>query len=107
MRKFLMMIPLAATLGFAGCTSTGGIDTGQIAAYEQQVQQIAVSICGFLPTAATVLNIFVGNPALGTAEAIAQAICNAVTPSAQLQARKRATMPNVGGVPVHGRFVGR
>jgi len=102
MRKFLMMIPLAATLSFSGCAT---FDPAQVNADIQKVQQIAITVCGFLPTVSTVVNIFAANPLLNTAEMIAQAICSAVTPSAQLQARRRATVPNVGGVPVHGRFV--
>lgn len=85
----------------AGQPTVGGLTQTQIIA---GAQQAAVGICGFLPTAATVVGILTaGNPAVATAEAIASAICAAVVPVKL--ARKGTPLPTVAGVPVHGRFV--
>ena len=98
MRKFLLTGIFAITL--AGC--------GTINPFTNQpntpadVQNATVQACGFLPTASTVLNILaVGNPAAATAEAVAQAICAAVTPAP----KALKGVPTVNGVEIHGRFV--
>lgn len=99
MKRFYLL----ASLMLAGCASTGGAvqTTTTIVA---DVQKIAVAVCSFEPTVNTILSIVsLGNPLVATAEGIANAICAAVTPKAMLS--KRATPPNVYGVPVHGRFV--
>lgn len=84
-----------AALLLAGCDkSTGKLDlTG--------AQNLAVQICGFLPTAQTVANIFAtGSPALDTASEVATAVCQAVnTP------RSAGTKPIVAGVVVEGQRV--
>lgn len=102
MRKFLLGIMLVGGLALGGCSTTGGL-AGLSAA---SVQQLAVSICGYLPTAATVAAILAaGNPAINTIEAAASAICAAVAPVATASGKLRATTPTVAGVVVHGRFV--
>lgn len=106
MRKIL--ISTLAALSVSGCATTGGLSTdptGQVATAIADVQAITTQICGFVPLAVTVADILAaGNPALGTAGSIAQAICNAVTP-AKLGARKGAAIPTVADVQIHGRFV--
>ena len=101
MRKFLIGTSLAAVMSFGGCATTSSTD---IAATIAQVQQIAVQICAFIPTAATVAGILAtGNPAVATASAAAAAICAAVTPAKA--AGKLRGVPTVSGVVIHGRFI--
>lgn len=71
------------------------------------IQSKTTGKCGYIPTPETVTAI-VGTfsptyaaPA-GAADALAQAICNAVTAPA-VRAARRA--PRVRGVVIHGRFV--
>lgn len=54
----------------------------------QQIQQFAVQICGFLPTAVQVANLF-PNPINVPAEVIAQAICAAVVAQVPPAAHRR------------------
>ena len=83
----------------AACATTPG-GTGISVA---SVQSAAVLACSFQPTADTVAGILaVGNPAIATAEAVAAAICAAVTGKA---AKRGAAVPTVAGVPVKGSFV--
>jgi len=103
MKRFVLLA--AMTLGGCATTGTVGTTTSTIVADTQQAATVA---CGFVPTAATVLNIVaVGNPLIATADAIAQAICSAVAASAAAPkaGRLRATVPTVNGVAVHGRFI--
>lgn len=93
MRK-IAIIGLAALALTACDKTTGKLDlTG--------AQNLAVQICGFLPTAQTVANIFAtGSSALDTASEVATAICSAVnTP------RSAGTKPVVAGVVVEGSKV--
>lgn len=102
MKKFLMAGLLAGSTLLASCATTpnGSTEVGN-------VQQIAQRVCGFLPTAETVINIIgLNNSALATATAIADAICAAVAPKMlRRKALRRLGPPTVGGVPVYGRFV--
>ena len=101
-RKLFFAAPVAAALALGGC-ATGGVTATSVATTISAVQQAAVLACGFLPTAATVASILSGgNPLVSTASAIAQAICTAVTPKS---VRRGASVPMVGNVVVHGRFV--
>jgi hypothetical protein len=54
----------------------------------QQIQQFTVQICGFLPTAVQVANLF-PNPITVPAEVIATAICNAVVAQVPPAAHRR------------------
>lgn len=86
-------------LGLASC-STIGIDAGTIA----NIQNTVVSVCGYLPTASTIINILGQNsPQLQSAQAIAQAICGAVGPSGGRGLLR--VNPVVKGVPIQGKFV--
>lgn len=92
--KRLLVIALAA-VSISACAENGrGIDV-------MKVQQMAVSICKYEPTAQTVVNIFSsGSPMFATAAQIASAICNAVN-----SPRSAGEVPKVNGVPVRGKRV--
>ena len=103
MRRLILLIALSA---LSGCATTGGLAPISIAG----VQNAAVAACAFLPTATTVGNIIAaGNPLLTTAEAIAQAICAAVTQAPTVAAKSGRRMmvvqPMVNGVPIQGKFL--
>ena len=69
------------------------------------VQDYARQLCGFLPTAETITNIFVsGNAIATTAQAVADAICRSVTTNA---VARHGARPMVFGIAVHGKFVGK
>ena len=93
----------AAAIGISGCTSTGTVDQTKI----DQVQQLAVIACGFLPTVETVANLI--SPGVAAVpSAIAQAICDAVRPTMAAAGRPRMGAPGatyVGKVKVEGQFV--
>jgi hypothetical protein len=101
--KFILVIPLAASLLLGGCATSGtGPSTADIIA---QVRQAAVATCGFLPTIDTVAQILAaGNPTVIIAGTVANAICAAVT-ATPMQARRRGAVATVNGVVIHGRFV--
>lgn len=103
MRKFMLALPLLATL--AGC-ATGTSPAPTNVDIIKAVRDAAVATCGFLPDAVTVGNIILaGNPAFVTASAIATAICAAVNNLPKTAMRRGAAVPTVAGVPIHGRFV--
>lgn len=104
MRKFLLMAPVVGALSLGGCGTTGNTPA-DIQQLILQVQAAAVQVCSFLPTAETITAIIsAGNPVVGTATAVANAICAAVTAKS---ARLGETAPQVNGVPIHGTFVRR
>lgn len=113
MTKFLASLALAATLLFGtGCTTdpnTGRPVPIPIEQLVAQAQQVAQQICAFLPTANTVIEIInLGVPGLGTASAIANAICSAVPPPTVREARRAAPVAVHGyvlGVPVRGQRI--
>lgn len=105
MKKFIIIAALAGSL--AACATfpgTGGGPAPGPTDIVKQIQAIAVGACGFLPVASTVIGILNGNGAIMTAEAIAQAICGAVSGPRARMARSSG-VPRVMGVPVRGRFV--
>jgi hypothetical protein len=79
----------------------------------KQVQDLVVTSCGFLPTAASVAAMFTAsNPIVTSVLGIATAICTAVT-AARAQSFMYASVgkptPSFGtvnGVPIEGSFVG-
>jgi len=86
---------LASALAIGACSTTGKPSIAD-------AQAAAVKACSFLPTANTVANIIAaGSPALGTASAIADAICAAIAPKAGAGAGR----PTVAGVPIDGQRV--
>jgi hypothetical protein len=75
----------------------------QTAATIDDIQKAAMTACGFLPTANTILAIFNSNPAVTTASAVATAICAAV----EKQGGDGAWVLDVNGtkIPIQGRFI--
>ena len=100
MKKLVISAAFALTLASCATTPTNS----NIA----QIQQAAVNICKFLPTAQTVAGILISSSSmvLATANAVASAICSAVTtnPLADGPGAKNYK-PHVNGVPVKGKFV--
>lgn len=94
MKKLL----LVGLLALGACTTT------QIDAQVKQVQDTAVAICRYLPTAAAVASILSNAPIISTTASVAGDICNAVTnlPLAEGPGKRQAV---VYGVLVRGRFV--
>jgi hypothetical protein len=105
--KHLALIGLGFTLvscstnPVTGVPTIGGVDVGT-------VQADAVAICSYLPTATTVASIIsANNPLAITAEAVAQAICNAIAPKVAA-AHRKAGLPYVYVPPtvvIQGNFV--
>jgi hypothetical protein len=76
----------------------------------EEVRQTTVTVCGFLPTVQTVVNILaLGNPALTAPLAIAQAICMALKAhNSVVKLFKDDTVkPVVQGVEIEGEYVGQ
>jgi len=100
MRHILCVI--GASLSISSCAN-GVIDQSKI----DQVQTIAVAVCGFLPTVETVANLIA--PGISVVPSVvAQAICDAVRPGGMASARPRGTAPQaayVGKVKIEGQFV--
>lgn len=84
MKGFLFAIVFATSTVLSGCagTPTGGTTTGpDAAAIVAQVQNYTKLACGFVPTAATIINILGSSiPGVSAATAVAQAICSAIAP---------------------------
>lgn len=99
MRKYLIALVLAGTVTMGGCatTSTGGGNGTELV---RQVQAIATTICGFVPTASTITAIFTAGQ-FTVAFSIAQAICDAMLPAVK-SGKRRAGKPTVSGVVVRG-----
>jgi hypothetical protein len=116
MRNLLASAVVAGSLLLGGCATTGtttGTDpiTGQPIATEiANVQALAVKICAFQPTEATVAAILAtlvpgAAPVTAIISQVAASICSAVAaPAARLRG---AAWPEVNGVPINGHFVSR
>lgn len=66
------------------------------------VQAAAIKVCAFVPTTTTVINLLAAAiPGLSTASALANAICQAVTPA---KAGEVVGTARVHGVPIEGNF---
>jgi hypothetical protein len=98
MKKLLMVAAVALPLG--GCVTgrDGNIVVGD---YVVAVQQTAVSLCGFLPTAQFIGDLFLQGETYDTVSTVASAICRAVS----ARSYRPGTVPTVKGVPVQGRFL--
>jgi hypothetical protein len=66
-------------------------------------------VCGYLPTINTVIAILaLGNPALGTASAVAGAICRALHgPQTLVGGPEGRPKPQIEGVVVEGSYIGK
>jgi hypothetical protein len=107
MRKTILAAVAALSLG--GCVTAGPApapfptDPANII---NRVQTEAVAVCGFLPTAQTVADMFLsGNTTVQAISTWASAICSAVTPKAGVRRASGAGFGRVNGVPVRGKFV--
>lgn len=77
---FTVSTILSGCAGVPGGTTPGG-GTPDYAALIAQVQSYTRAACGFVPTAASILNMITGgNPGVVAATAISQAVCNAIAP---------------------------
>ncbi len=108
MKKFLLSTALASALALGGCATTAG-NPPTTSDPLAQAQQIAVAVCGFLPTIQTVQSIIVagaypaGIPISELANLVGNSICTAV----MARSARAGAVPTVNGVPVQGRFVGK
>lgn len=91
----------ALSLTMSACTTTS--PSGNQANVSAGAISQAQALCGFVPTAETVLGLLAtGRPELSAAVGIAHAICNAVAPGGR---RARSLQrPVVAGVPIEGEF---
>lgn len=105
MRNLALCLALSSALAGCATSDTGGgvpsIDPAAIS----QIQADAVQVCGFEPTAATVINIIAAIAGAGPVASMvtnaADAICKAVTAKAARPGHK----PSYHGVTINGRFV--
>jgi hypothetical protein len=106
--KKLLIIGVTC-LALAGCQTAQDVATTITTATQttkekvKSVQGYAVSVCGYLPAAASVVGIF--NSGFGNSvAAVGSAICNAVT-SIPLADGPGDRLPRVNGVIIKGSFV--
>ena len=117
MKIFVKSAAIVSVIGLlaasvTGCATTPGSTTSPAATLQTfitDVQAIAQTACSFVPTADTVANIVAANDSqLGTAEAVATAICTAVANSPPATTTTAsAAQPMVDGVVVRGTFLGK
>lgn len=110
MRK-IFLVPFVA-LGLTACQTASAppapVINTVVGVLPQQVQDIAVQACGYLPAAETVANLIAafGGPAVpGIASQIASEICAAVTQPRRAAKGARSSTPTVHGVVIRGQFV--
>lgn len=109
-RKIQLYLVLSFSLLFASCATTGPGGGGSPSpdAIVQQVIQITSAVCSFVPTVNTIREILdIAAPGLGTATAIAAAICNAVVPPRAVSPGvvSKARLGKVHSVRVRGKFI--
>ena len=93
MRKLALALFGSTFLLLGGCATTGGINNTAI-------QQLAVQICGFLPTAIQIANLVIPGTLTSDPATIATAICAAVAPPVPPAALKKLKVYRLG-VPVN------
>jgi len=92
-------------LGATVLTLSGCVTTKEAADKIAEVQSTAKTICGFVPTAATVVALF-NTDAGQTVAGWGAVICNAVTNNPQADGPGPANYkPVVNGVRIKGKFV--
>lgn len=101
MKKLPFVALIVAGLALSGCVTDGV--SSSVTDTVGKVQDVAVKVCGFLPTVGTVTALLTASPEIGGAVAIANAICKAVT--AKSVTVKGVKVPVVNGVEIHGRWV--
>jgi hypothetical protein len=100
MKRAALVSILALSLG--GCLTAREPGTVPVTGdYITSVQQTAVSLCGFLPTAQFIGNLFLEGETYDNVSALAGLICRAVT----TRSYRPGKTITVDGVPVEGRFV--
>jgi len=98
----LTAIAISASAALYGCGYFGGDTAAQVA----KVQNYTATICGFIPTAAAVgAMLTAGNPTVVGVEAIAQAICTAITSYRPQGVEGDQPCPQVNGVCIEGEWV--
>lgn len=107
MRPMIKMLPVLAALALGGCAGVPLPDIQtKVDTTVAQIQSIAVQICRFEPTIATVTRIIATLAGAGefgtTATAVANSICAAVTAKS---VRRGGKGPTFRGVAIRGRFV--
>lgn len=108
MKRLILFPVLALVLSACQTTSTPSVSpivTTVTGLLPQQVQDVAVKTCGFLPAAETVAQLVAafGGPSIpGIATQIADEICAAVQ---KKSVRRSGGGISVRGVPVVGSFV--
>lgn len=97
------------------CATSPPVSTSN--AFVTQAQQLAVSVCGFLPAVETITSLFISSPSFANAQALADAVCRAVVRPAVSQpvgvqtvfgiqqARMVVKTPRLNGVSIKGQFV--
>lgn len=99
------IILAAAALALSACTTVpSGDDT------VAKAQAYAKAACAFFPTAETISDIIkVGDTRLGTAKAIAAAICDAINPDTPAGTMNLLfkPAPTLDGVVIRGEHVGK
>ena len=120
MKKFFLATTLAVSTALGGCAGMTPQDLiAQVSGYEATVQADANLICGFVPTAATIIAMIPGAgtvapEAAAVAEAICAAIATAPTPAASARFKSLGSgiavnvatvnVPGVGRVSISGTF---
>lgn len=95
-RRAACALLLAVALSASACQGTGEGDEAS------RIVELTIEACRYRPTLETVSEILALRT-LTSAAAIARAICDAVTPTAEDGVS--ITAPTVEGVPVRGEFV--
>jgi hypothetical protein len=105
MKRILATCVLAASIGLAGCSTTatngGSVTAPDVLAIITQVQSYTKVACGFVPTAATIINI-IGSavPGVAVATSIAEAVCTAIAPPPMAAGKKSFVAKSVKGFTV-------
>lgn len=109
MKNLKILIAAVALLALAGCQTATDVATTITTATQttkekvKSVQGYAVSLCGYLPAASSVIGIFNSNFSTSVA-VVGGAICDAVT-NITLADGPGDRKPRVNGVVVTGKFV--
>lgn len=105
-KKALLASCLAASL--AGCNSPNSTGSDlALAVLIANVQSAAIAACQFVPTAATIADLFTAAPAAKSAEAVANIICGSISKPkglAAAQAYGDAVYGVYGNVKIVGHF---
>jgi hypothetical protein len=106
MRSLLKVGAVAIALGLAGCSLLPW-HQGDVNAQVAEVQELTKKACSFLPTAQTVAAIITaGDPTVAGASAIAKAICDAVTKSAEAPQAPLGAAPKKAEECPYGKVAG-